>query len=322
MRMLAFLLLLQATAAAAAPPSGDAIPLAAGVYWIEGRFVPGRQPDGNSVLFGGAGGWVVVDSGRHPVHAERILATVAASGRPLAAVVNTHWHLDHVAGNPRLRAAHPELVVHGSDAIDAALAGFLARYRSQLQALLADPARGSPEERSAWAAEVQRIDDGAALRPDRVVRGASRLEVGPDHALTLGVAHHAATARDVWVFDPRSSVLAAGDLVTLPAPFLDTACAPRWLDALEQLEAVPFTRLVPGHGAPMDRAGLARYRRGFAGLLACAGSDAVASACADGWIQAMGDLLPAPEQPQARRLLDYYLAERLRGAGAGADCPA
>src|SRR4051794_352511 len=40
--------------------------IASGVDLIAGAFVPGSQPDGNSVVFTGPNGLVVVDTGRHP----------------------------------------------------------------------------------------------------------------------------------------------------------------------------------------------------------------------------------------------------------------
>ena len=110
-----------------APLHGE--PVADGVTLLRGTFVPGTQPDGNTVLLQGRDGLVVVDSGRHAAHAARIIEAAHASGQPLTAVVNTHWHLDHVAGNAALREAFPQAEVHASDAIDAALHGFLADYR-------------------------------------------------------------------------------------------------------------------------------------------------------------------------------------------------
>jgi glyoxylase-like metal-dependent hydrolase (beta-lactamase superfamily II) len=321
---------LLALAAVAAAPGAGASPaatsaaasaaperLAADTWWLRGAFVPGRQPDGNSVLLRGPEGLVVVDSGRHAAHGAALLAFAAAQELPVVAVVNTHWHLDHVSGNPALRAAHPDLAVHASDAIDAALEGFLARYRGQLQAQLkAAPAAA----REALTLELARIDAGAALRPDVVVR-ASGPRTLAGRPLQLGLAGHAATAGDVWLFDPATGVLAAGDLVTLPAPFLDTACPAGWQAALAALEAQPFRLLVPGHGAPLDRDGFARWRRAFDGLLQCAAGEAPAEACATGWIEAAGPLLAGHPEAFTRDLLGYYV-QHLRGPQARAACPA
>jgi glyoxylase-like metal-dependent hydrolase (beta-lactamase superfamily II) len=307
-----------ASAAPERPSDPTPQPLADGVWWLRGEFVPGRQPDGNSVLLRGEDGLVVVDTGRHPAHAQRLLDFAAAQQQPIAAVVNSHWHLDHVGGNPLLRIAHPALRVHATNAIEGALQGFLARSRAQLVTLRAG--EGDAVKRAEFDAEIARIDAGAALRPDVVVdtAGAHTLAGRP---LQIGVATANVTAGDLWLFDPASRVLVAGDLVTLPAPFLDTACAPRWQATLSELDAVAFETLVPGHGAPMSRAQFATYRNAFDGLLACAASDASPAACVEGWLRDAGPLLDGHPEGLTRGLVDYYVTQRLRGDAARADCP-
>lgn len=296
-----------------------AIDVAPGVVLVRGDFVPGRQPDGNSVLFEGPRGVVVVDSGRHPAHTQRVVAAVRASGRPLAAIVNTHWHLDHVSGNPALRAAWPGAAVHASAAIDGALGGFLTRYRRQLVAM-ADDAATSASDGDDFRAEIARIDAGPALRPDRIVRGPRMLRAG-GLRLQLLLLDGAATAGDVVVFDPASGVLAAGDLVTLPAPFLDTACPAGWRAALGRVDSLPYTTVVPGHGLPLDRAQFARWRQAFEALLDCTAGDADAAACASAWVESSADLPGAGDRGFARSLADYYAKQRLRGPARDADCP-
>ena len=70
--------------------------VAAGVYLQRDSFDPGRQPDGNSVIFIGPRGLVVVDSGRHAEHTQALLDFASARRTPIAVVVNSHWHLDHL----------------------------------------------------------------------------------------------------------------------------------------------------------------------------------------------------------------------------------
>jgi len=115
-------------------------------------------------------------------------------------------------------------------------------------------------------AEIGLIDSRWAMEPTYVVGTTGRRTiVGRD--LELHLEPNAVTAGDVWVYDPQSRVLLAGDLVTLPAPFLDTACPKRWRSALVHLETTRFITLVPGHGAPMDHDGLKTYRKAFNKLL-------------------------------------------------------
>jgi glyoxylase-like metal-dependent hydrolase (beta-lactamase superfamily II) len=196
-----------------------------GVEWLPGRFVASDQPDGNSVLIDGPDGWIVVDTGRHQAHAQALIDRIRASGKPLLAIVNTHWHLDHIGGNRALLTAYPQARVIASDAIVAARAGFLADYRHQLLDELAKPG-ADDAQRTAWRREVELIDDTTASTPNVVIRERDTIAVA-GLGLSIGVEAQAVTAGDVWVYEPNSVVLAAGDLVTLPAPLFDTACPAR-----------------------------------------------------------------------------------------------
>ncbi len=81
------------------------------------------------------------------------------------------------------------------------------------------------------------------LRPTRVVTHSSSVTIA-GRAPELHVEQSAVTAGDIWVFDPTTQVLIAGDLVTLPAPFFDTACPARWQTALRTLSQQRFARLI------------------------------------------------------------------------------
>ena len=62
-----------------------------------------------------------MDTGRHAEHTQRILDYAKTAGLPIKPVVNSHWHLDHVGGNPRVRAAYPAVQVYASAAIEEAM---------------------------------------------------------------------------------------------------------------------------------------------------------------------------------------------------------
>ncbi len=271
---------------------------------MPGTFVPGTQPDGNSVILRAPDGLIVVDTGRHPDHARQIDQFAKSAKLPVKAVINTHWHLDHIGGNAFLREQYPDVRVYASGALREARAGFLADYRKQLEGMLQKAA--DPAAQEALRAEIRLIDLGARLEPDEVIaRGGQRTIAGL--LLEVGLETHSVTAGDVWLFEPKSRVLIAGDLVTLPAPFLDTACPARWQESLERLARVDFAILVPGHGQPMDRRAFDAYRTAFDGLLACARSDRPKDQCTAGWIAAAGTLVPEGERGFTRSLTDYYV---------------
>lgn len=306
----------------ASPAHAAPLSLGKDAFVLPGSYKPGRQPDGNSVVFAGPRGLVVVDSGRHVEHTLALLDFASARQQPILAVVNTHWHLDHLGGNGLLRDRLPDLQVLASPAVGPALQGWLATSRRDMQATLAG-GQADAATQGMLRIDIALIELGARLLPDTVVSGPRSLDEA-GRPLQIGVVRHAVTAADLWVHDPASRVLAAGDLVTLPVPFFDTACAAGWRAALAEVDSLTFDTLVPGHGAAMDRREFSIWRQAFGGLLDCAAGASPAAACADAWVAALGPLLPVAEQPRARGMLGYYLARHLRAPPAQRDrfCPA
>lgn len=265
-----------------------------GIHLIRGKFVPGTQPDGNTVILRAPDGLIVVDTGRHAAHTESIVAFAKEANVPVKAVVNTHWHLDHIGGNPLIRSNFPDARVYASDALAGARTGFLANYKKQLEEMLAK------EENAAFRKELALIDSGKALAPDEVIKSSAAMTIA-GRPLRVELEKDSVTAGDVWLFDPATGVLIAGDLVTLPVPFLDTACATRWKGSLDRLWETDFELLIPGHGPPLTRRQFATYRNAYARLLACK------EKCAEAWVADIGSLISSGEQAFTRDLMNYYV---------------
>lgn len=301
-------LLFPAAAALALAGAATAQDLPRDVTLLRGTFVPNAQPDGNSTLLDAPQGLIAIDTGRHAAHTERLLDSARQLQRPIVAVINTHWHLDHIGGNGRVRDAFPAVTIYASGALAAASKGFLAHYRAQLEDAIA---HASDAARIQTARdEIALIDAAPRLAPDRVVAQTQTLRIA-GRKLELHLAH-SVTAGDVWVYDPAERLLLAGDLVTLPAPLFDTACPAHWQQSLAELDRVKFSHLIPGHGAPLEHAQFHVYRHAFDKLLACSASATTKDACIDGWLQDAAPLLPESERGFARGLLDYYLDNSLR----------
>jgi glyoxylase-like metal-dependent hydrolase (beta-lactamase superfamily II) len=299
--------------AAAAP-----LPVAPGIVLLPGAFVPGSQPDGNTLVWDLKDGLLVMDTGRHRAHTQQIVDFAQAKGKPVRTIVNSHWHLDHIGGNIVLRTRYPQVHVIASDALEGALGGFLANYRRQLTGAL-EQKDIAPQQANQYRGEIALIDGHATLGPDEVLQHAQTRHFG-GRQLELHLERQAVTEGDVWIFDRQAGVLAAGDLVTLPVPFLDTACAPQWQAALGRLAALDFKRLVPGHGAVMDKEAFVTYRKAFDHLLACGASGKDKGVCVDGWMDDAAGLLAQDEPKFVRSLVDYYVEARLRGPEAGKYC--
>jgi glyoxylase-like metal-dependent hydrolase (beta-lactamase superfamily II) len=298
--------------AAALAPTLHAEEVADGVHLVRGAFVPGRQPDGNSIVLRGPHGVVIVDTGRHVEHTRSVLDLARSLGEPVA-IVNTHWHLDHTGGNVLIRREEPGLAVVASRAVVEARTGFLARYRAQLAEMLGRTTDDGM--RAVFTAETMLVDAGDAFLPTAAVTASGPQALG-GRRLEIHLAGPAVTAGDLWLVDPATRTLITGDLVTLPVPFLDTACPSGWSGALDRLVAADFERAIPGHGPVMTRAQLEAYRSSFNGLLSCGSSARPLEECADAWIAGLGGLLPASEHDFTRQLLGYYVGQVLRGEPA------
>ncbi len=310
-----FLLAGQAFAQSSTPPAPPVEPVAAEVWMVPGGFPERRQPDGNTVLLIGPGGIVVLDTGRHWWHRQVILDFARTKALPIVAIVNSHWHLDHVSGNPALKAAYPDAKVYASDALEAALTGFLADSTAAAREYLKTPEL-SPDTAEDVRNDLATIENGAALKPDVVVTETETLMLG-GRSIKVHLSRNGPTAGDLWLFDQATHVAAVGDLVTLPVPFLDTACVAGWKAALGEIADTPFEILIPGHGAPMKRGQFEQYRSSFEHYIECANGRRPAADCAADWSRDAKDLLEANAMnpKQAERIASYYVSEVLRANG-------
>lgn len=300
---LALLLLATASCAGAKGPPHHLIP---------GQVPLDKGPDGNSIVLDAPDGLIVVDTGRHPEHAKAILDHARERGRPIAAIVNSHWHMDHVQGNLDIRQAYPDAQVYATAAVDGALATFLADGKKKAEARLIDPK--TPRER---LPEVRRYLDRMAnpdsVRPTRPVMTSGKVSVA-GRALDLHVAPFAVTEADLWIYDPEARLAIVGDLVVNIVPFMDTACADGWLKALGEIERTPFTTLIPGHGPVMTRADFATWKTAFTAFVDCGRSAAPKEKCVSGWETGAAQFIDKAHREYVREAADYYLTTRLRSS--------
>ena len=282
------------------------------------HFIPGRVPldwqgpDGNSIIFDAPQGLIVVDTGRSPMHAQAILDYAKQRHRPIAAIVNSHWHLDHTTGNFDIRQAFPNAKVYASTAIEGALVGFLNNGRAQGDKVLADP-KTSEGQKAQLLRGRYRVDHPDTLRPTNPVVRSGRVTIA-GRRLEVHLAKFAATEGDVWIYDPASRTAIVGDLVVGLVPFMDTACADGWSKALDEVAAVPFQTVIPGHGDPMSRADFLSWRKAYNDFVACGRSNADKQQCVDGWTSEAARFIDDEHRGYARGAAAYYLDTRLRSS--------
>lgn len=182
-------------------------------------------------------GAVVVDTGPSKRYGEALakLAT-ELTGKPVVRAYVTHFHPDHALGNQAFSAEALATTQGVADGLKAMGDDFAAAmYR-----IAGDWMRGT---------EV--------VLPSTIV--ADGVEDFGDRKLRLmPLAGH--TGSDLAIFDERSGLLIAGDLVFLDrAPTTPNADLDVWRKSLATLKGVGFSRLMPGHGpAEADARGIAQ----------------------------------------------------------------
>jgi hypothetical protein len=153
------------------------------------------------------------------------------------------------------------------------------------------------------------------------------VQSGGEHVIAgrsfdLRVTNGAVSEADLWLYDAATGVAVIGDLITLPAPFFETACPDRWRESLDAVGAVPFRTAIPGHGEPMDRGQFDAWRGAFNAYLDCVGGDATASQCAATWADGVAQLTGTDAASRKRALgyAEYYVGMLRENGGKSADC--
>lgn len=171
----------------------------------------------------------VIDSGGSHQQGEALRAAIRArTPLPVAYVVNTHVHPDHLLGNSALVAPETTFVGH------ARLPGRLAEagpfYLQSMQRLLGPS-----------------FADTELVAPTMLVGDRAELDLG-GRRLELRAWPTAHTDTDLTVLDPATGTLFAGDLLFMERiPVIDGSLK-GWIAVMEELRSIPAARVVPGHG--------------------------------------------------------------------------
>ncbi len=280
-------------------------------HLILGGVYEDKGPDGNTIVLDAPDGLIVVDTGRHSDHAGKILAYARSTGKPVAAIVNSHWHLDHTTGNMDLLKAYPDAAIVTSRAIEGQLyRDFIAPGHERTRKALTD-GTASLKERPRMIRAQAFLNEPAYGRPTLPVERSETMRVA-GRELDVRLAPFAASEGDVWLFIPEEKMVIAGDLVVDIVPFMDTACVDGWEEALEAISAVDFETLIPGHGAPMTKPEFIQWKTAFAALVGCGRTNAAVSDCVDGWITNAAPFIAEDKKGYVREAAAYYVETRLR----------
>lgn len=185
---------------------------------------------------------LVVDTFENVAAAKAMLQAIREKTKlPVRFVVNTHYHLDHVAGNGVFAEAGATVMAQEN-----------VRAWERTENLKFFGAGVTPEQKAFVA--------GLTLPAVTYAQGV-RVYLGDDAGLTLR-AMPGHTGGDTVVYDAAANVVYCGDLFwnhTLPN-LIDASTKP-WIETLDELvKEYPTAKFVPGHG---DKVGVAEDVRAF-----------------------------------------------------------
>lgn len=204
--------------------------------------------DVNVTLVGGGDGLLVVDTHASARAARAVVEDIRRLGvGEVVRVVNTHEHFDHTFGNGELRAAYGAVPILAHETAAERTVASGERIK-----VLYDDEPDDPHREEVQATEI--------VAADTTFSSALALDLG-DRMVELVHPGRGHTAGDVIVRIPDADVVLAGDLVEESAergsvPGFGQDCYPMdWPLSLDVVLALtgPSSRIVPGHGAVVDR---------------------------------------------------------------------
>lgn len=212
------------------------VEIAEGLFVHQGRHeLPNPSNAGDEANIGfiiGDEAVAVIDAGGSRSVGERLYAAIRArTDLPIAWLILTHMHPDHVLGASVFAEAGATVIAHARlpDAL-------LNRAQTYTEALLRE---AGPEAAMA----------SAIVLPDETVAERREIDLG-NRRLILEAHPTAHTDNDLTILDLRTGTWWLGDLIfEARLPALDGS-ALGWLALLDALAARPTARVVPGHGAP------------------------------------------------------------------------
>ncbi|MCF8165079.1 MAG: MBL fold metallo-hydrolase [Rhodoferax sp.] len=213
------------------------IQVAPHTYFVQGLPEMGSSKNQNFISNAGfvitPKGVVVVDALGSPVLAKKLIAEIKKiTPQKIVAVIVTHYHADHVYGLQEFKKLGAKIYAQGEGR--SYISSETARQR--LIASRTDFAPWVNSSTNLISADVW-IDQSYALTVGGVNFKIGR--VGPAHA-----------PEDLIIYIPSEKVLFAGDLVFRGRiPFVGNADSKGWLQALNEIESLNPSIVIPGHGA-------------------------------------------------------------------------
>ena len=175
----------------------------------------------------------VIDTGGSYCDGKRFLNAIREiSKKPIAYVINTHTHPDHIFGNQAFKSENPVFIGHEN--LPRAMADKGPLYLNNLKRLVGEKA----------------MADTKIIQPTKIVKDTMKIDLG-NKQLILQAYQTAHTDHDLTVYDPATKIIWAGDLLFAEhTPVIDGSLL-GWQKVMDQLAKIPAKYVVPGHGGPL-----------------------------------------------------------------------
>jgi cyclase len=241
--------------------------LAEGVWTIRHPDAPDTFPQSNTTVVIGERGVLVVDACLLPSAAREDIAEIRRwTNKPVTWLVNTHWHFDHTIGNAAYLEAFPAIQIVATRHTQKAIAdwnpGAMARYPARGERFrkilesgknpdgrpLTEGERKDYERSIAGLAPVvAEFEKARQLVPNVAFEKELLVDLGnrPVEIRFLGRGN---TGGDTIVYLPKEKILATGDLLVHPVPYLFGGFPLDHPVTLRKMAELDATTIVPGHG--------------------------------------------------------------------------
>jgi glyoxylase-like metal-dependent hydrolase (beta-lactamase superfamily II) len=256
---------------------------------------PKGEAGANAGFVIGEDGVLVVDTFQSPKAAERMLEEIRKlTSLPIRYVVNTHYHLDHVAGNDVFAREGASIIAHRN-----------VRSWINTENLKFFGKDIKPEQKTM----VERL-----VRPGLVIDTALDVFLGSRRVSIRAFPGH--TGGDAVVAVPDAKVLFCGDLFwNRTLPNLIDATTGAWIPTLETIAAAhPDATFVPGHGDVGHAADVNAFRGYLSDLRGLVAGPVKAGKSGDDLVNAA---LPQLKDKYATwNFFDYFARTDILNAGA------
>lgn len=257
------------------------IPVAEGMYALEAAEQGGAMSNAGIIDMGGF--TLIFDTFNTPQAGKDLRETaLSLLEQPIRYVVNSHWHGDHVRGNQhfgdetiiasritreRMHQTQPQWLARMTPLLPN-LESDLAAVAAKISAEPAGAERLRLKAEQAYLLEIRESIDtlivtypGLTYEQHLTLHGSKRsIEL-----LSLGQAH---TACDTILYSSSDSVIFAGDVIAVcNHPLLTDGDPHSWLRALDTLEQLGASQIVPGHGPISDANSIGSIRQYITDLL-------------------------------------------------------